>query len=134
MGDYMLQKTDNRKNMLFLLRGSLSLIVNSLILIVVFYGTFYLCHSGYNFCYEIFGPVVAEEPPGQDKVFEVKDGDDMYGVAKRLEKDGIITNSAAFYIRTKLMDEDKIILRADIYTLNTSMDYETIIDQITFKE
>lgn len=130
----MLQKTNSRKNMLFLLRGSLYLIVNSLILIVVFYGTFYLCRSGYNFCYGIFGPVVVEEPPGQDKIFKVSDGDDMSGVAKRLKENGIITDSLAFYIRTKLMDEDEIILRADTYTLNTSMDYETIIDQITFKE
>lgn len=120
--------------MLFLLRKSLYCIVNSLILIVICYGTFYLCRSGYNFCYGIFGHVVVEEPPGQDKSFEVKDGDNMSDVSKRLEEENIITNSLAFYMRTQLMDKDKIILRADMYTLNTSMDYETIIDQITFRE
>lgn len=127
----MLHNTDSRENMLFLLRGSLYLIVNSLILIIVVYGTFYMCRLGYNFCYSIFGPVVAEEAPGKDKVFEVSASDDMSDVAKRLKEDGIITNSFAFYIKTQLMDEDKVVLRADKYTLNTSMDYDTIIDCIT---
>ncbi|HBA96509.1 MAG TPA: hypothetical protein DCZ23_00215 [Lachnospiraceae bacterium] len=130
----MLQKTDSRKNILLLLRGSLYVIVNSLLIITIFYGTFYLCRSGYNFCYGIFGPVVAEEPPGQDRIFEVRPEDDMSDVAKRLKADNIIVNRFAFYTKTKLMDEDKVILKAGIYTLNTSMDYETIIDQITFKE
>lgn len=58
----------------------------------------------------------------------------MPDVAKRLEEEGIIKDRYAFYIRTRLMDEDKTILKAGVYTLNTSMDYVTIINQITFKE
>ncbi len=117
-----------------MLKGSLYLVVNLLVVILVLYGTFYTCHKGYNFCYGIFGPVVAEEAPGQDKIFEVKDGDGMPDVAKRLEDEGIITDRYAFYIRTRLMDADKTILKAGVYTLNTSMDYATIINQVTFKE
>lgn len=128
------QKTDIKQNTLFLFRRSLYIIVNSLLLILILYGTFHLCRLGYNFCYSIFGPVAAEEPPGQDKIFEVKNSDNMSDVAKRLKDDNIITNSFAFYIKTQLMDKDKLILRADKYTLNTSMNYETIIDQITSKE
>lgn len=78
--------------------------------------------------------MVAEEAPGQDKLFEVRDGDSMPDVARRLEEEGIITDRYAFYIRTRLMDADKTILKAGVYTLNTSMDYAVIINQITFKE
>jgi len=131
-GDWFM-KSGSRRYMLVLLRGSLYIIVNILLVIVVCYGTFYMCRQGYNFCYGIFGPVVAEEAPGQDIAFEVQDGDDMSDVAKRLKEDNIITSRFAFYIRTRLMDEDKTILKAGVYTLNTSMDYDTIIKQITFK-
>ena len=117
-----------------MLKGSLYLVVNILVVLVVLYGTFYICRQGYNFCYGIFGPVVMEEAPGQDRVFEVRDGDGMLDVAIRLEEEGIITDRYAFYIRTKLMDADKTILRAGVYTLNTSMDYTIIINQLTFKE
>ena len=58
----------------------------------------------------------------------------MFDVATRLKEDNIITDNYAFYIRTKLMDTDKTILKTGVYTLNTSMDYETIINMLTFKE
>lgn len=132
-GGFMAYNGNIRKYMLVLLRGSLYLVVNILIVIVVLYGTFYMCRYGYNFCYGITGPVVVEKAPGQDKSFEVRDGDDMSDVAKRLKEYNIITDRYAFYIRTKLMDKDKTILKAGVYTLNTSMDYQTIINQITFK-
>jgi len=125
---------NSRRYLLLMLKGSLYLVVNLLVIILILYGTFYTCQQGYNFCYGIFGPVVAEETPGQDKVFEVRDGDGMPDVAKRLEEEGIIKDRYAFYIRTRLMDEDKTILKTGVYTLNTSMDYVTIINQITFKE
>ncbi len=130
----MSQNVQSRKYVLLLLRGSLYLLVNIMLVIVIIYGTFYMCHSGYNFCYGIFGPVVVEEPPGSDKEFEVRDSDDMFDVATRLKEDNIITDNYAFYIRTKLMDTDKTILKTGVYTLNTSMDYETIINMLTFKE
>lgn len=129
-----MKNVHSRKYLLLMLKGSLYFAVNLLVVILVLYGTFYTCRKGYNFCYGIFGPVVAEEAPGRDKVFEVRDGDGMPDVAKRLEEEGIITDRYAFYIRTRLMDADKTILKAGVYTLNTSMDYATIINQITFKE
>ncbi|MFG6395293.1 MAG: endolytic transglycosylase MltG [Lachnospiraceae bacterium] len=122
------------KYILLMLKRSLYIVINILVIIVVVYSTFYLCLQGYNFCYGIYGPVVVEEAPGQDIVFEVRDGDSMADVSKRLMDEGIISDKYAFYIRTKLMDTDKTILKAGVYTLNTSMDYGTIINQITFKE
>lgn len=122
------------KYILLMFKRSLYIVINILVIIVVVYGTFYLCLQGYNFCYGIYGPVVVEEAPGQDIVFEVRDGDSMADVSKRLMDEGIISDKYAFYIRTKLMDTDKTILKAGVYTLNTSMDYGTIINQITFKE
>lgn len=129
-----MKNVNSRRYLLLMLKGSLYLVINLLLVILVLYGAFYTCRQGYNFCYGITGPVVAEEAPGQDRIFEVKDGDGMADVARKLEEEGIITDRYAFYIRTKLMDADKTILKAGVYTLNTSMDYVTIINQITFKE
>ena len=129
-----MKNVHSRRYLLLMLKGSLYLVINLLVVILVLYGTFYTCRQGYNFCYGIFGPVVAEEAPGQDKIFEVRDGDGMPDVARRLEEEGIITDRYAFYIRTRLMDADKTILKSGVYTLNTSMDYATIITQVTFKE
>lgn len=128
--------SDSQKNkyVLLFLRGSLYLLVNILIVIVVCYGAFYMCRFGYDFCYGIFGPVVVEEAPGQDKYFEVEVDDNMFDVSGRLKDDNIITNRYAFYIRTRLMDSDKTILKPGEYVLNTSMDYETIINQLTLSE
>ena len=129
-----MKNAQRSKYILLMLKRSLYLVVNILVVIVAVYSTFYICNKAYNFCYSISGPVVREEAPGQDKVFEVRGVDNMSSVAKRLEEEGIITDRYAFYIRTKLMDTNKTILKAGVYTLNTSMDYGTIISQITFKE
>jgi len=129
-----LKNIQKSRYMLLMLRRSLYIVVNILVVIVAAYGTFYICQRAYNFCYGISGPVVKEEAPGQDIIFEVRGMDSMSSVAKRLEEEGIITDRYAFYIRTKLMDANKTILKAGVYTLNTSMDYGTIISQITFKE
>lgn len=113
------------------LRYILSLCVNILIIGLVVYGIGQICVSGYHFCYEIFGSVVVEEAPGTDREFEVKPDSDMLQVAKELEQEGLIVDCYSFYIRTQLMDSGDVILSPGTYVLNTSMDYEEIIDQLT---
>ncbi|MCH5266954.1 MAG: endolytic transglycosylase MltG [Lachnospiraceae bacterium] len=116
------------------LRYILSFCVNILIFALVAYGIGQICVSGYHFCYEIFGSVVVEEAPGTDREFVVQHGRDMRLVAKQLEQEGLIVDRYSFYIRTQLMDTDDVILRPGTYILNTSMDYEEIIDQLTTNE
>ena len=122
------------KRELFILakiRQGLFALVSVLIAGMVIYGVFRMCEAGYGFCYEIFGPVVVDEAPGEDKGFEVFEHESMEQVAERLASEGIIANRLTFYIRTRLMDSDEINLVPGKYTLNTSMDYEEIIDILT---
>ncbi len=112
-------------------RFLLSFCISTLILILVFYGASLLCMQSYQFCYEIFGPVVAEEVPGTEQKFEVRTGDTMWQVAQRLKEQGLIVNQYSFYLRTYVMDPGSVVLIPGEYDLNTSMTYEDIINQLT---
>ncbi len=110
-------------------------IASSLCLYMVVYGLviyFVLqgCYKSYVFCYQIFGSVGMQNP-GEDVQFQVEEGDTMRSLSKKLEDKGLIKDSLSFYIRTQIMDEQQTKLRAGTYILNTHMDYEEIINQLT---
>ena len=113
------------------IRFLLALCVNLLLMILVCYGVGTACLQGYHFCYEIFGAVVVEDAPGTEQLFRVNETDTMRDIADRLEQENLIVNSRSFYIRTKLMDPETVVLRPGEYMLNTSMTYEEIINQMT---
>ena len=119
-------------NALYLLRYGLSMLVHLLVIILLAYGIVWACSSAYIFCYEIFGPVVAEEAPGQDINFTVQEDDTMWEVARNLESSGIIVNKYSFFIRMRLMNSGNMVMHVGDYMLNTSMDYETIIETLTY--
>lgn len=110
------------------------LVVEILLVLLVAFGIIKCCQSSYHFCYEVFGSVSLEEEPGQNKDFQVRKSDDMYRVAKRLRKEKLIKNPYSFYARTMMMDQSQIKLRPGSYVLNTSMDYEEIINELTMSE
>ena len=60
--------------------------------------------------------------------------DSLSDVSERLQENGLIVNKYTFMVRTKLMDPEKTVLRPGKYMLNTSMDYEEIINQLTFSD
>lgn len=113
------------------LRKGILILVDILVAVLLCFMIFHMCRACYNLCYEIYGPVVVEEAPGTDREFEVGKNESMSRIAQRLYKDGLIVNRYSFYIRTKLMDKDEVKLKAGKYTLNTSMDYEEILDMLT---
>lgn len=117
----------------FLCRGLL-LLVNILVFLFIIFILFHACRAFYNFGYEIYGPVVVEEAPGTDKEFSVSKGESMHKVADTLYNKGLIAKKYSFYVRTRLMDKDEIKLKPGIYTLNTSMGYEEILDILTQSE
>lgn len=112
-------------------RFLLSVCIHILIAILVVYGISWLCVQGYQFCYEIFGPVVVEEAPGTEYKFEVSNTDTMWQVAENLEKQNLIVNRYSFYLRTRVMDPQSVQLIPGEYALDTSMTYEDIINQLT---
>lgn len=115
-------------------RVLLALCVNLLILVLLFYGIASICMQGYHFCYEIFGSVVVEDAPGTERTFLLTESDTMWDVAERLKKEDLIVNHYSFYIRTRFMDPETVILHPGEYVLNTSMTYEEIINQLTTSE
>lgn len=105
--------------------------INLLLVVTVFIGAFKLCSLSYHSCYEIFGSVSTEKVPGQNKVFEIMKNDNLSNVSERLEKEGLIVNKYTFMARMNLLGFKKADLRPGKYMLNTSMDYEEVINQLT---
>ncbi len=122
------RKKENRV-VLHLVYYALVLVVEILVVILVFFAMMRCCQAGYQFCYEIFGPVSVGEKPGDKKVFRVGRSDTMYSVSKRLSEEGLIVNPYSFYVRTVLMERAKP--SPGLYLLNTSMDYGDILDTLT---
>ena len=108
--------------------------VELLVVVLVITGVMRLCWGSYQVCYEIFGSVAVEKPPGTRVVFEVEEDDTMYQVAGRLASEGLIANRYSFYIRTELMNPSQLRLRPGKYVLSTSMDYEKIVNELTVSE
>lgn len=127
-------RSQNSGQALKFFRRGILLLVDVLVAILLSFMIFHACKMCYGLCYEIYGPVVVEKSPGTDIRFTVGENESMYRVAKKLYADGIIVNNYSFYARTMLMDKDEIKLKPGDYVLNTSMDYEEILDMITKSE
>lgn len=109
-------------------------VLEILLVFLVIVGIIACCRRGYRFCYEVFGSVPAAEAPGQNKDFQVNEEDTMFQVAVRLSEKKLIVSRYSFYVRAALMDQSQLQLRSGNYVLNTSMDYEEIINELTVSE
>jgi len=109
-------------------------IVEILIILLVAVGIIQCCEMSYQFCYEIFGSVSVEEGPGVDRDFEVKKSDSAYRIAERLQEKGLIKNRYSFFIRAFLTEKDQTVFHSGEYVLNTSMNYEDILNVLTMGE
>lgn len=90
--------------------------------------------AAYRFGYEVFGTVTVQKAPGENVSFMVRKEDTMSSVARHLEDSGLILDRRSFLARTRLMDPRMIELRPGYYVLNTSMQYDEIINQLTVSE
>ena len=122
----MAEKSERRgTTALFLIRGILIFVLNLVLYSIVLFVAVNACRGTYSFANEVFGDVIAEAPPGHDKSFVVAESDDLF-----LESEGLVANAYSFYIRLKLSMGKKSIVQAKTYTLNTSMTYDEILDEI----
>ncbi len=94
------------------------------------------CRYAFDFCYQVFGPVAAaEKGEGEKKEedkkkkieFYIASGDSTKEVAKKLERNGLIKNALAFYLKTKL---NKYNIQPGTYELNPEMTYGEILNVI----
>ncbi len=130
----MKDKAEEKTVVVQLLHRSAILIMEMMLVGLVCYAIWNCCQAGYRFCYETFGSVAVSETPGENRMFQVREGDTMYQVAKRLAKEDLIVGRFSFYARTTLMEREQIRLRPGSYVLNTSMDYQEIIDRLTISD
>ena len=127
----MAEKSERRgTTALFLIRGILIFVLNLVLYSIVLFVAVNACRGTYSFTNEVFGDVIAEAPPGHDKSFVVAESDDLFTVSKNLESEGLVANAYSFYIRLKLSMGKKSIVQAKTYTLNTSMTYDEVLDEI----
>lgn len=87
------------------------------------------CRYAYDFCYQVFGPVsAAAEGKGEEIEFYIASGDSTKEISKKLERNGLIKDDMAFYLKAKL---NKINIQPGTYMLNTEMTYGEILDVIS---
>lgn len=92
------------------------------------------CRKAYTFCYEVFGSVAVQQKPGTDIAFQVEAADDIESISKKLEEKKLIVNRYSFQARVRLLNDSEDTLKPGIYVLNTSMDYQQILDQLMVAE
>ncbi len=82
----------------------------------------------YDFSYQVFGSVPAAEEPGKDIDFRIESGESTMDIANKLEFNSLIVNKYSFYVKVKIKNYD---IYPGTYVLNTSMDYDDILKEIT---
>lgn len=122
------KETDDKSARLVRRAGRLLVyvIVYTMLLWIIVWG----CRKAYTFCYEVFGSVAVQEEPGQEIAFQVEAADTIESVSIELEEQGLIVNRYSFQARVRLLNDSKSVLQPGIYMLNTSMDYQEILDQL----
>lgn len=127
------QTEKGNATVLLVIRGILILVLNMIFYVVIVFATVEICKFTYSFANEVFGEVMAEAPPGEDKVFVIQKAEDSLTISKNLEREGIVPDAYSFYIRLKLSLSDTNIVAAGSYNLNTSMTYKEILGEIVKK-
>lgn len=105
-------------------RFILNIIFYILVVVVVYKGATFL----YHFSYEVFGSVARTQAPGTDVTVQIYRGETTMNIATKLETSLVIVDKYSFYFKTKLKDYD---IMPGTYVLNTSMDYNDILEVIT---
>lgn len=105
-------------------RFIVNIIFYILVIAVVYRGATFL----YHFSYEVFGSVARTEAPGTDVTVQIYRGETTMNIATKLETSLVIVDKYSFYFKTKLKDYD---IMPGTYVLNTSMDYNDILEIIT---
>lgn len=88
----------------------------------------------YEYAFQIFGNVSAEESPGENKKVVIEKDATLKDITQLLNKKGLIVNEYTFYIRAKLSINEKRPIIPGKYVLNSSQNYEEILDILTNNE
>lgn len=97
-----------------------------LILLIIVYVAVVLGRTGYDFGYRVFTESAVDEEPGQDVLFQIKDGMSNYEISQKLEEKGLVRDGNLFFIQLTLSAYSKK-METGVYTLNTSMDAKELM-------
>ena len=117
--------------------GFLQICLNIFIYAVIIYFVVKGIHYTYDFAYRIFGDVSVEEEPGRDIKILILKGESTMNVATKLETNKLIPDTYSYFLKVQIgnfgSDEykKKYEIMGGTYILNTSMNYDEILDTIT---
>ena len=115
----------------FLLNIALAVIrvlVNCLFYAVVAMLLVRAAQYAYSFAYDVFGEETMAEEPGREVEVKIMQGESTMSVAEKLERNRLINNRYAFYVKAKLLGAN---IMPGTFLLKDSMTYEEILDTIT---
>ena len=104
------------------------LLMNIMFYILVIFLIVAISRKAFQFAYQLYGPVIVEEAPGKDIIFQIKKGESSMDVASKLERNRVIVSKYSFYVKTKLQGAE---IMAGTYEINSSMTYDEILNTIT---
>ena len=104
------------------------LLMNIMFYILVIFLIVAISRKAFQFTYQLYGPVIVEEAPGKDIIFQIKKGESAMDVASKLERNRVIVSKYSFYVKTKLQGAE---IMAGTYEINSSMTYDEILNTIT---
>ena len=98
--------------------------------LVLLYGTIHFATKVYDFGYRLFTEAPVDEEPGQNVKVTIEEGLSTKEVCQLLEDKGLIRDANLFFFQLKLAEKDDRLAHGN-YILNTSMNFEELIEAIT---
>ena len=89
--------------------------------------------TAYDYGYRIFQEEPMTEAPGRDVTVEITMGKSALQIGELLEQSGLIRDARLFYIQN-LLSRYKDKLKAGVYTLNTSMTMEEMMEVLSYND
>ena len=101
-----------------------------MIILVLLYGTIHFAIKVYDFGYRLFTETPVDEEPGQNVKVTIEEGASAKEVCQLLEDQGLVRDANLFFFQLKLAEKDDRLAHGN-YVLNTSMNFEELIEAIT---
>ena len=117
--------------------GFLQLCLNIFIYAVIIFFVIKGIHKCYDMAYRIFGDVQVEEDPGRDVKITIYKGETTMDIANKLETNMLIPDKYSFFLKVQIGNfgsddnKKKYEIMGGTYVLNTSMNYDEILEMIT---
>lgn len=121
--------SESGKFVIHMSTGMIRMMVDIILYVGVVLAVIACSRYAFDFCYQVFGPVAVEsEEKGKEVEFYIELGDSTMEVSKKMERNGLIKNDLAFYLKAKLNNAN---IQPGSYLLKTSMQYGEILDLIS---